>query len=75
MKNILITGAAGMVGSSLISKLIKKKNHFIIGIDNFTLGKKKYIKPLFKYKNFKFLNFDVSKEIKNKQLLKILSSK
>ena len=52
MKNILITGVAGMIGSNLLEKLLKKKNLNIIGLDNFTLGKKKYIKPFLKFKNF-----------------------
>ena len=42
-KIILITGAAGMMGSELIEKLIND-NYLIIGIDNFRLGKKKFIK-------------------------------
>ena len=39
---ILITGAAGMVGSNLI-KRIKFKNKVVIAIDNLTLGKKIFV--------------------------------
>ena len=44
-KIILITGVAGMLGSELTSKLIKK-NYTIIGVDNFTLGKKNILKNI-----------------------------
>ncbi len=42
MKNTLVvTGGAGFVGSNLISYLIKKTNHKIISIDNYSSGSKK----------------------------------
>ena len=37
-KIVLITGAAGMVGSNLIRRYIKKKNLVIVAIDNLVLG-------------------------------------
>ena len=52
MRNILVvTGGAGFVGSNLISYLIKKTNHKIISIDNYSSGSKKnHIKnPRVKY--------------------------
>jgi nucleoside-diphosphate-sugar epimerase len=36
-KNVLITGGAGFIGSSLVRKLIEEKNHIII-YDNFSFG-------------------------------------
>ena len=75
MKNILITGVAGMVGSSLLSKLIKRKDVFIVGIDNFTLGKKNNIRQFLKKKNFKFFNLDASKKFKNNYLSTILNKR
>ena len=36
MKNILITGAAGFIGTNLISKLLKNEDYFIVGVDNFS---------------------------------------
>ena len=44
-KIILITGAAGMVGSNLINKYINKDVQ-IIAIDSLKLGKMDYIKTL-----------------------------
>ena len=68
-KIILITGIAGMLGSELISKFIKKKNYTIIGIDNFTLGKKKFIKDYLKNNNFRFFRINLSKRVNNKKLI------
>jgi UDP-glucose 4-epimerase len=71
-KIVIITGVAGMIGSCLLEKYIKKK-YTIIGIDNFTLGKKKFIKNFFK-KNFFFLNIDLSKEKIAKKIKKIVKN-
>ena len=74
MKNkkiIFITGVAGMLGSELIKKLLSPKN-IIIGVDNFKLGKKKFIKNYLEAKNFHFFNIDLSKKIKNDRLDKTL---
>jgi UDP-glucuronate 4-epimerase len=35
MKNILVTGCAGFIGTNLIEKLLKTKEYRIIGVDNF----------------------------------------
>ena len=35
MKNILITGAAGFIGTNLIAKLLENEDYFIVGVDNF----------------------------------------
>ncbi len=60
MKRILITGAAGFLGSHLCDFFIKKDYH-IIGMDNFITGSIKNIQHLFPIKNFEFYNHDVSK--------------
>ena len=70
-KVILVTGVAGMLGSELLKKILTPQN-LIIGIDNFRLGKKEFIKDYYKKKNFFFLNIDLSKKIQNNQLNKIL---
>lgn len=70
---ILITGAAGMVGSNLIKK-INFKNKIIIAIDSLILGKKKFLLPSFKKKNFFFLKQNLSKKIHSKKLENILNN-
>ena len=52
-KIILITGVAGMIGSNLLKEYINK-NFLIIGIDNLTLGNKKFISEYLKKKIFFF---------------------
>jgi len=70
-KVILITGVAGMIGSNLLKTVINKKN-IIIGIDNFTLGKKKNIKTFLKNKNFHFFNKNLDREIRSEKINKLL---
>lgn len=60
MKRILITGAAGFLGSHLCDYFINK-GFFVIGMDNFITGNIKNIEHLFPLKNFEFYNHDVSK--------------
>ena len=54
-KYIIITGVAGMIGSELLDQIIHKKNYIIYGMDNFVLGKKKFIKKFEKKKILSFL--------------------
>ncbi len=73
MKEIIfITGVAGMVGSNLLKKKINVSNKIIIGIDNFVLGKEKFIKDSLKKKNFFFYKSDLGKKFKSKKLSDIL---
>jgi len=60
MKRILITGAAGFLGSHLCDKFIKEKYH-VIAMDNLITGSLKNIEHLFKLENFEFYHHDVSK--------------
>ena len=53
MKRILITGAAGFLGSHLCDRFIKE-GYFVIGMDNLITGDLKNIEHLFKDKNFEF---------------------
>ena len=61
MKKIIITGASGLVGSTLINSIIDKKNK-IITIDNLSGGKIKYLKNFIKNNKIKFINEDISKK-------------
>jgi dTDP-glucose 4,6-dehydratase len=60
MQKILITGAAGFLGSHLCDRFIKEGFH-VIGMDNLITGNLKNIEHLFKLENFEFYNHDVSK--------------
>lgn len=61
-KRVLITGAAGFLGSHLCDRFIKEGYH-VIGMDNLITGDLKNIEHLFKLKEFDFYNNDVSKFI------------
>lgn len=41
MKNILVTGGAGFIGSHLIEELIKNKNNKVFSLDNYSSGSEK----------------------------------
>jgi UDP-glucuronate decarboxylase len=56
--NILLTGAAGFLGSHLSSKLIEN-NHKVIGLDDLSTGSLKNIEHLIKNPNFEFIQHDV----------------
>lgn len=58
-KRILITGAAGFLGSHLCDRFIKEDYH-VIGMDNLITGDLRNIEHLFKLDNFEFYNHDVS---------------
>lgn len=58
-KRVLITGAAGFLGSHLCDRFIKEDFH-VIGMDNLITGDIRNIEALFKLENFEFYNHDVS---------------
>lgn len=59
-KRILITGAAGFLGSHLCDRFIKEGMH-VIAMDNLITGDLKNIEHLFKLEQFEFYHHDVSK--------------
>ncbi|HCQ29137.1 MAG TPA: NAD-dependent dehydratase [Flavobacteriales bacterium] len=59
MKTVLITGAAGFLGSHLCDRFIKE-GFRVIGMDNLITGNLKNIEHLFPLKEFTFYNHDVS---------------
>lgn len=59
-KRILITGAAGFLGSHLCDRYIKEGYH-VIGMDNLVTGSLKNIEHLFPLKEFEFYHHDVSR--------------
>lgn len=58
-KRILITGAAGFLGSHLCDKFIAEDYH-VIGMDNLITGDLKNIEHLFKLENFEFYHHDIT---------------
>lgn len=60
MKRILITGAAGFLGSHLCDRFIREGYH-VIGMDNLITGDLKNIEHLFALREFEFYHHDVSK--------------
>lgn len=60
MKRVVITGAAGFLGSHLSDRFINE-GFEVIGIDNFLTGDIKNIEHLFPLKEFTFLNHDITK--------------
>ncbi len=61
-KRILITGAAGFLGSHLCDRFIKE-GYSVVAMDNLITGQLKNIEHLFKLENFEFYHHDVSKFI------------
>ncbi len=61
-KRILITGAAGFLGSHLCDRFIKE-GYYVIAMDNLITGDLQNIEHLFKLENFEFYHHDVSKFI------------
>lgn len=55
---ILVTGAAGNVGSALVKGLIKSGNHSVVGVDNFITGEAQKLPP--DSASFKFIKADVN---------------
>ena len=60
MKRILITGAAGFIGSHLAEKFIGE-GYYVIGMDNLITGNIKNIEHLFPSDRFEYYHHDVSK--------------
>jgi len=62
MKTVLITGAAGFLGSHLCDRFIAE-GYKVIGMDNLITGDLRNIEHLFPQENFEFHHHDVSKFI------------
>ncbi len=61
-KRILITGAAGFLGSHLCDRFVQEDFH-VIGMDNLITGDLRNIEHLFPLENFEFYHHDVSKYV------------
>lgn len=58
MSKILITGAAGFIGSNLVEHFLNK-GHFIRALDNLATGFKSNIEPFLEKENFEFIEGDI----------------
>lgn len=63
MKNILVAGGAGFIGSNLCDFLVKRGDE-VIAIDNFLTSSRKNIVKYLSLKNFTFIEQDICKPIK-----------
>ena len=63
MKRVLITGAAGFLGSHLCDKFISK-NYRVIGMDNFITGDEKNLLHIKQHPKFEFSKHDITEFIK-----------
>ena len=59
-ERVLVTGAAGFLGSHLCERFLKEGYH-VIGMDNLIAGDLRNIEHLFPLESFEFHNHDVSK--------------
>jgi len=62
LKKVLITGAAGFLGSHLCDKFIKE-GYYVIAMDNLITGDLKNIAHLEGNKNFEFCNHDITEYV------------
>jgi len=61
-KRILITGAAGFLGSHLCDRFIQEDFH-VLAMDNLITGDLRNIEHLFQLENFEFYHHDISKYV------------
>ncbi len=68
MKRVLITGAAGFLGSHLCDRFISE-GYYVMGMDNFITGDKKNLEHLTNHQHFEFIEHDVTKFVEIKGTL------
>lgn len=59
-KSVLLTGAAGFIGSHLSERFLKE-GFAILGVDNFLTGRKENLREAMKHPDFRFEEADVTK--------------
>ena len=72
-KLFVITGVAGLLGSTLLPRILSKKNSIVVGIDNLKLGKIKFIKRFLNKNNFFFIKADLHRRINSSKFKQILA--
>jgi UDP-glucose 4-epimerase len=62
VKRIVVTGAAGMVGSHLCDRLVAREDLDVLALDDFSVGTENNLKANFGRPNFRMLKLDVRDE-------------
>ena len=57
MSRIIVTGAAGFIGSSAVDRLLAA-GHTVVGYDNFSTGQRPFLSSALKHPNFKLIDGD-----------------
>jgi nucleoside-diphosphate-sugar epimerase len=55
---IIVTGAAGFIGSSLVDRLLADRFH-VVGVDNFSTGQLRFLSNALKHPNFHLIEIDL----------------
>ena len=63
MKNIIITGGAGFIGSHLCERLLEQGD-YVICLDNFFTGRRRNIAHLLNNRNFELIRHDITEPIR-----------
>jgi dTDP-glucose 4,6-dehydratase len=58
--NVVITGAAGFIGSHLVERYLSEGNH-VLGVDNFSTGSPRNIEPMLAEERFSFREMDITR--------------
>ena len=57
-KTVAVTGCAGFIGSNLVDRLVDDGN-VVIGIDNFSTGKQRFLHHVLGKPNFRLVEIDL----------------
>jgi UDP-glucose 4-epimerase len=71
-KTWLVTGAAGFLGSHVVEQLLQKKCN-VVGVDNFSWGKKSNISSFMSHQSFQLIEADIRDSEKIKKVFKSAS--
>jgi nucleoside-diphosphate-sugar epimerase len=59
VSRILVTGGAGLIGCSLVTRFMNRSDHHVAVYDNLSTGSKENILPWFESPRFKFIFADM----------------